>query len=664
MVVTLLAAVLRLPRLGYLGLSVDEGYTLTFTRQSWRGVLGLDGFYDYHPPLFFALAKLATLAVPEVLAARVVAVLAGVATVPLFYALCLRLLDRRAAFAATVLLSVSPLHIFASRWGRMYTVLVLAVLASYLCLIALSQSPRPAWAVGYGVALAVALYVDYSAAYALAPQAVLLVPLLRRGGRPARYLAAAIGAAVLAYLPWVPQLRDTVAASRHYGGGGRDFLVVNQDNARMAALYLLGFNNYGSQVHDAHASAWDRWPDARPWLQLALVPIVVAGVLALRRAPRALTVTGLLIAGTIVVTVGASQLSPGFAARTMLVVVPGWALLVSAALAGPAVTRFGSPWPRRIGAVGWCFMVAVSLATLPTVYFNGSRNEFPRLAADLASQVDLGKPILVPSADGFVTDVLDVYAHDDLARARVITLLDGQLERETGGDRWLDRGPAMADVSNGRLADLLPPQDPASDAVWLVRRFNYPAVEESLKSLGYQPVTIVYYYLMQLVLYARPGASLGAPVGSGGGAVAIGPDGGGWQLPPAGAHVAPDPEGNGGILVFDQSPTKASASRHVEPAVPGLYTLTVEFRGGSAATLACQSATGTTLRTLSAESDATTQSAAWSSMRVAVLCPAETSRVAITLTSKGQPGASFRRPGLTLSPSAGTPPGSATRAKR
>jgi 4-amino-4-deoxy-L-arabinose transferase-like glycosyltransferase len=655
-VVTLLAAALRLPRLGYLGLSVDEGYTLTFTRQSWRGVLGLDGFYDLHPPLFYALAKLATLAVSEVLAARVVAVLAGVATVPLFYALCLRLLDRRAAFAATVLLSVSPLHIFMSRWGRMYTVVVLAVLASYLCLIALSQSPRPAWAVGYGVALAVALYVDYSAAYALAPQAVLLVPLLRRGGRPVRYLAAAIGAAVLAYLPWVPELLDTVAASRRWGGSGREFLAVTQDNARIAALYLLGFNNYGSQVHGAHASAWDRWPDARPWLLLALVPIVVAGVLALRRAPRALTVTGLLIAGTIVVTVGASQLSPGFAARTMLVVIPGWALLVSAALASPAVTHLGSPWPRRICAVGWCFMVAVSLATLPTVYYNGSRNEFPRLAADLASQVHLGKPILVPSTDGFVTDVLDVYEHDALAQARVITLVNGQEERETGGDRWLDRGPSIADVSKGRLADLLPPQDPASDAVWLVRRFNAATVEKALKSLGYKPVTIVYYYLMQLVLYVRPGASLGAPVGSDGGPVAISPDGGGWQLPPTGAQVTPDPEGKGGILVFDPSPEKASASRHVEPAVSGLYTLTVEIRGGSSAMLACQSATGTTLRWVSTESDATTRSDVWSSLRVAVLCPAETSRLAITLTSKDQPGASFRRPRLTLSPSAHTAP--------
>ena len=247
---------------------------------------------------------------------------------------------------------------------------------------------------------------------------------------------------------------------------------------------------------------------------------------------------------------------------------------------------------------------------------------------------------------------------------RVITLVDGQEERQTGGDRWLDRGPSMADVRNGRLADLLPPQDPENDAVWLVRRFNAPTVENALKSLGYRPVTIVNYYLMQLVLYARPGASLGAPVGGDGGAVAIGPDGEGWQLPPAGAHVAPDLEGNGGILVFDQSPEKASASRHVEPAVPGLYTLTVDIRGGSAATLACQSATGTTLRSLSNESDATTRSDVWSSLRVAILCPAETSRVAITLTSKGQPGAAFRRPGLTLNPSAGTPPGSATRAQR
>jgi hypothetical protein len=543
----------------------------------------------------------------------------------------------------------------------MYSLLVLAVIASYLCLVAWSQSPRPVWAIAYGLAVAVAVYVDYSAIYALAPQVVLLVALVRRGGHRLRYLAAAIIGAVLIYLPWLPQVNETIANSRRYDGGGREYLKVTWENGREAALYLLGFENYGSRRHYPHPSAWDHWPDARPWLLLSLIPIVVVGVLALRRAPRALTVTLLLLVGTVVATIALSQLSPGFAARTMLAAVPGWALLASASFARPAVGGRESRWLRRIGVAGWCAMLAVSLATLPTVYFNGSRNEFPRLAADLASQIDLGKPIVLPSTAGMLTDVMDVYEHDALARARVITLVDGPLERETGGERWLNRGPTMDDVRHGRLGELLPSQDPSSDAVWFVRRFNAATVEQHLAELGYERVTVVQYYRTQLVLYARPGAVLGAPIDRNGDVLAIGEDASGWKLPATGVRVESAQDGDGDVLVFAGAEKKLRATRRVEQAVPGLYSLTVETRGGDAggatasATLACVSASGATLRKYSGEGSPAADPDAWSPLRVAVLCPSGTTAVTVTLSAQGQFEVAFRRPQLSLSPSADEP---------
>jgi hypothetical protein len=372
-------------------------------------------------------------------------------------------------------------------------------------------------------------------------------------------------------------------------------------------------------------------------------------------------VTVLLLVGTVVTTIAMSQVSPGFAARTMLAAVPGWALLVGASLAGPMRGGLESRWLRRIGVAGWCVMVAVSVATLPTVYANGSRNEFPRIAADLAGQIDLGKPIVLPSTAGMLTDVMDVYEHDALTRTRIITLVDGRLERETGGERWLSRGPTMDDVRNGRLGELLPSQDPASDAVWFVRRFNAATVENELARLGYERVTVVQYYRTQLVLYARSGAVLGALVDRNGDALAIDEDASGWKRPATGVRVESDQDGGGDMLVFDGAGKKLRATRRVEQAVPGLYSLTVETRGGGAggatasATLACVSASGVTLRKFSGEGIAAADRDAWSTLRVAVLCPSNTTEVAVTLTASGQPGVVFRRPQLCLSPTADEP---------
>ena len=221
---TLVGGALRFARLDYLGFRIDEGFTMTYARQPWRGVLGLDGFYAPHPPLFFALAKLADVVVREEIASRTVAALAGTLTIPVLYALAARLLDRRAALAAAVLLVVSPIHIQFSRDGRMYAPVVLMVALSYLTLVAYRQSPRRGWLMAYGASLFLAVAIDYSAAFALAPQAALLIVFAREDRTCVRGLLVALGAAVAAYSPWLPQVVATI--DRTGNAAGRDDYVA------------------------------------------------------------------------------------------------------------------------------------------------------------------------------------------------------------------------------------------------------------------------------------------------------------------------------------------------------------------------------------------------------------------------------------------------------
>ena len=172
--IVLLGGALRLYRLDALSLWLDEGFSVRFTRQDWATVLGLHGAYDFHPPLYFSLAKLAGLLLPEVTAGRAVSWLAGTLTLPVVYALGTRLLDNRAGLGAALTLALSPPHIWFSQEARPFAATVLAVGLSYLALAGFYQTAGRRWALTYGGAILVALYLNYSALDALLPQVLLL----------------------------------------------------------------------------------------------------------------------------------------------------------------------------------------------------------------------------------------------------------------------------------------------------------------------------------------------------------------------------------------------------------------------------------------------------------------------------------------------------------
>ena len=184
--VVVIGAGIRLYHLNHLSLWLDEGFTVLYSRLSWKSVLGLNGFYSPHPPLFFTLVKVVSLAVSDQYAARVISVVCAIATLPVFYALANRLMDRRAALVATGVLAISPLNVYYAQEARMYALLVFLVALTYLAIVAFWQGPSWRWAALYGVAGLLAMYVDYSAVYALAPQAIPLAFIAFRHGRRAR----------------------------------------------------------------------------------------------------------------------------------------------------------------------------------------------------------------------------------------------------------------------------------------------------------------------------------------------------------------------------------------------------------------------------------------------------------------------------------------------
>lgn len=126
LLLTLLAFGLRFATITTQPLSGDEAMHLQ--RLSFLEMVNLD--LAFNPPLFRLLVRLCTMVSPTPLAARLIPLLAGVATVPLLFLVARRHFSLSAASLAGLLLAVHPWHIRHSQTVRAYTLLTLMWLLS------------------------------------------------------------------------------------------------------------------------------------------------------------------------------------------------------------------------------------------------------------------------------------------------------------------------------------------------------------------------------------------------------------------------------------------------------------------------------------------------------------------------------------------------------
>jgi len=399
--VVLLGGVLRLYHLTTLSLWVDEGITISVARAPWPTVLGLHGAYEVHPPLYFAFIKAVSLWLPESNAGRVVSMIAGTATIGVLYLLVARLVQPWAGVVAGLVLAVAPLHIWYSQEARQYALVVLLITTTYLALVAFVQSRSGAWALVYGVALLLSVYVEYSAVYALLPQGVLLLYLLRRHGRPIWALGAAAGGAALGFLPWLPQLLYTAGSQPN-----RLFFTVTPARIASSVLSLTGLAEPLSRQGSA-AEATARLSGAEVGfyglLLLAVTPAALAGARVLWRQSSLTFGSALALSAGTIITAGAlSLIYPGYVKRTVLAVVLGWAALIGAA-------PFAAGLSRRLRALtlgSVALALLLSAGTLAATYRDGDKQHWRELAAATAQAAALGGLVITyPQVAGTLLDV-------------------------------------------------------------------------------------------------------------------------------------------------------------------------------------------------------------------------------------------------------------------
>ncbi|MGH2878056.1 MAG: glycosyltransferase family 39 protein [Solirubrobacteraceae bacterium] len=174
---TLLAAALRFSTLDLQSLWYDEAYTPVHV---FHASLGASWHAYVHsensPPLWYALEWLITRVLgTDAVALRLLCALAGIAAVPVAWAIGSELEDRpacgvrRVAIATAALVATSPLLVWYSQEARAYGLFVLTASLALLCFVRALRAPtaRRVWL--FALAAALALLSHYFAIFLLIP---------------------------------------------------------------------------------------------------------------------------------------------------------------------------------------------------------------------------------------------------------------------------------------------------------------------------------------------------------------------------------------------------------------------------------------------------------------------------------------------------------------
>jgi mannosyltransferase len=236
---TLLAAALRLSTLDLQSFWYDEAFTpVHVLHASLWATLRSVVHTENTPPLWYVLAwaDSRVLGSGEV-ALRLPSALAGIATVPVAWAIGRELESARGKRVATVcaaLVAVNPLFVWYSQEARAYALFVLMGALAMLCFLRARREPTRGRMAAFAVTGALALATHYFAVFLLIPMALWLAwdRRARRAVLPAIGLLVIVGAALL----------PLISAQ---GGHGTQWIGAWPLSQRLQAIpqyYLTGYS--------------------------------------------------------------------------------------------------------------------------------------------------------------------------------------------------------------------------------------------------------------------------------------------------------------------------------------------------------------------------------------------------------------------------------------
>jgi mannosyltransferase len=351
---TLLAAVLRLSTLDLQSFWYDEAFTpVHVLHPSLWATLRSVVHTENSPPLWYLLAWVDSRVLgTDEIALRLPSALAGIATVPVAWAIGRELASRRAALVCAALVAVNPLFVWYSQEARVYGLFVLTAAVAMLCFLRAERDPTPRRLAAFAGAGVLALATHYFAVFLLAPMMVWLVFGRRADRRQAglRAALAACGAVVAAGVALLPLISAQ-------GGHGTQWIGRWPLSERLQAIpqyFLTGYS--GSPLGRgiellvalpilAGVGVWLwRWLEQPASVRARAVAADPEGAeLAARERRGALFALSIAACGVLVPIVlavfGADYLAPRNLVAAMIAVTA----LIAVLLASPAVGRAGTP---------------------------------------------------------------------------------------------------------------------------------------------------------------------------------------------------------------------------------------------------------------------------------------------------------------------------------
>ncbi len=132
-IVLVLGALLRLLRLGHQGLFLDEAWSWAAAQLSPLQIVVLS-FHDPHPPLYYLLLKSTTILPSTETRLRMLSALCSITTLAVTLVFVSRKWNKQAATYAGLFVALSSFDIYYAQEARMYTLLGLLWLSSYIIL--------------------------------------------------------------------------------------------------------------------------------------------------------------------------------------------------------------------------------------------------------------------------------------------------------------------------------------------------------------------------------------------------------------------------------------------------------------------------------------------------------------------------------------------------
>lgn len=175
--ITVFAAVLRLGTLGSQSFWYDEAFTPVHVLRAGLGAtLHNVAHTENTPPLWYVLEWAASRVLGTgVVALRLLSALAGIATVPVAWAIACELAGRRAAIVTAALLASSPLLVWYSQEARAYGLFVLTASLALLCFLRALREPSTRRLAAFALTASLALLTHYFAVFLLIPMVLWLV---------------------------------------------------------------------------------------------------------------------------------------------------------------------------------------------------------------------------------------------------------------------------------------------------------------------------------------------------------------------------------------------------------------------------------------------------------------------------------------------------------